>query len=478
MSCRMSFSKSEMSGISKILSHHSSSIASALDQISFFMVYPWATVLSKIIAYYFIPDLNSFDWWSNVKEKFLFGPLLCIFFLGLFPVGVAGFLLWIFICSAFPRKKYSYLELGTKGNKQSEETKEVFTLACANVLLANEVFCRWNNNGNPMARSKLIGQKLLQQTPYYLQNLLLPQLCKKDTVIADLPDVDILCVQEVWERYWAATMIDQLGLKYSYFIHDVGDHRLTSNCCLFGSGLFVACKYPILAVEFQPFQFRTHYAKFFSYGVLCLKIQINKERIAYVANLHGQAYQGKEPVLYHQLSESLSAINAFRLKTRLPEENVIFDAVCGDFNFDNMSPGDAATQNHPLFNQYIDACSKKPGEDHHWTVGTELRQLRMHEPIVSTAEALRHVLIDDVKRRQYVLDADVVEQTTALASIDPSTNEDGKVVRESWGGKRRIDRILLRKDSPAQVVGYGFSSVLAGLTDHIPVAVSLKVTTD
>jgi hypothetical protein len=40
-----------------------------------------------------------------------------------------------------------------------------------------------------------------------------------------------------------------------------------------GSGLFVACKYPIIAVKFQPFQYRTHYAKFFSYGVLCLKVK-------------------------------------------------------------------------------------------------------------------------------------------------------------------------------------------------------------
>ena len=46
---------------------------------------------------------------------------------------------------------------------------------------------------------------------------------------------------------------------------------------------------------------------------------------------------------------------------------------------------------------------------------------------------------------------------------------------ETWGGKRRIDRILMRKDSPANVVGYAFSSALAGLTDHIPVALSLKL---
>lgn len=52
--------------------------------------------------------------------------------------------------------------------------------------------------------------------------------------------------------------------------------------------------------------------------------------------MHGQAYQGKDAVLYNQLSEVLSAINAFRLQTRLPEDNVVFDAICGDFNFDNL----------------------------------------------------------------------------------------------------------------------------------------------
>jgi hypothetical protein len=107
-----------------------------------------------------------------------------------------------------------------------------------------------------------LGKKLLQQTPYFLQNFHIPNLSKKDTVTSSLPDVDILCIQEVWERYWAATLIDQLGSKYSYFIHgmilavkhshwtffreafctlrasfhisDVGDHRLKSNYCLFG----------------------------------------------------------------------------------------------------------------------------------------------------------------------------------------------------------------------------------------------------
>jgi len=86
-------------------------------------------------------------------------------------------------------------------------------------------------------------------------------------------------------------------------------------------------------------------------------VRVGEKRVAYVANFHGQAYQGKTQALYHQLSESLCAINAFRLKSHLPDEEVVFDSVCGDFNFDNMSPGDAFTQKHPIFNQFVDVCS-------------------------------------------------------------------------------------------------------------------------
>jgi hypothetical protein len=50
----------------------------------------------------------------------------------------------------------------------------------------------------------------------------------------------------------------------------------------------------------------------------------------------------------------------------------------------------------------------------------------MHEATVSTPDKLRDVLVDDLKRRQYVLDADVLEHTTALASIDPAPNGNGK----------------------------------------------------
>ena len=42
---------------------------------------------------------------------------------------------------------------------------------------------------------------------------------KEDCVITDLPDVDVLCLQEVWERYWASALIAQLKMKYTHIIY-------------------------------------------------------------------------------------------------------------------------------------------------------------------------------------------------------------------------------------------------------------------
>ena len=53
----------------------------------------------------------------------------------------------------------------------------------------------------------------------------------------------------------------------------------------------------------------------------------------------------------------------------------------------------------------------------------------------------------------------------------------GKIITESWGGKRRIDKILINNETKARIAGFAFSTALAGLTDHIPVSLSLKVET-
>merc|ERR1712137_1309480 len=97
------------------------------------------------------------------------------------------------------------------------------------------------------------------------------------------------------------------------------------------------------------------------------------------------------------------------------------------------------------------------------------RQRKMHESAISNPQHFRNILVDDLQRSNYIHDAEVVHETS-----DSTASRQDQTDGSSWKGKRRIDRILLRNDSPAQVTGYAFSTVLAGLTDHVPVIMSIK----
>ena len=166
-------------------------------------------------------------------------------------------------------------------------------------------------------------------------------------------------------------------------------------------------------------------------------------------------------------------MHEFRKSAIKSSENVMFDVICGDFNSDNMSPGDALVADNDLFKEYTDPAMVKPGQDHNWAVGTEMRQLKLNTPEMQDKEIFRDILIDDVRRRHYILDADVVEQTFDLMVCDPKTDENGEVSYQKYGGMRRIDKILYQTGS-ATLEGVGYVSALAGLTDHVPVVTTLS----
>ena len=80
-----------------------------------------------------------------------------------------------------------------------------------------------------------------------------------------------------------------------------------------------------------------------------------------------------------------STLAEFRKANTHRGETVEFAVVGGDFNLDNISPGDAKYQRHALFKDYLDLASDGPGKDKPWSVGTECRQPRlqdegMHDP--------------------------------------------------------------------------------------------------
>ena len=126
------------------------------------------------------------------------------------------------------------------------------------------------------------------------------------------------------------------------------------------------------------------------------------------------------------LTEVKEFMATFRQSEIAPTENLLFDVICGDFNSDNLSPGDALVAENDLFQQYTDPAMVKPGIDHQWAVGTEMRQLKLNTPEMQDKEIFRDILVDDVRRRHYILDADVVEQTFDLMVCDPKPDENGE----------------------------------------------------
>ncbi len=69
------------------------------------------------------------------------------------------------------------------------------------------------------------------------------------------------------------------------------------------------------------------------------KVDLGLHRVGYISNLHNVAYQGEEDLISPFLSEAQIQYSQFRQRTQKPGEKVDFAVICGDFNFDNMSPG-------------------------------------------------------------------------------------------------------------------------------------------
>ena len=64
-------------------------------------------------------------------------------------------------------------------------------------------------------------------------------------------------------------------------------------------------------------------------------------------------------------------------------------------------------QDHEIFQQFSDYCAEKPGMDKKWTVGTEFRQLQIYEPELATPGDMKRMMVDHLKRRYFIIDADV-----------------------------------------------------------------------
>ena len=69
--------------------------------------------------------------------------------------------------------------------------------------------------------------------------------------------------------------------------------------------------------------------------------------------------------------------------------------------------GDSFDNNNKIYDEYMDYCRVKEGVDHSWSIGTDTKQISLLDPGWQSPDAMREMLNDDVKRRFYILDADI-----------------------------------------------------------------------
>ncbi|KAK2153252.1 hypothetical protein LSH36_303g03023 [Paralvinella palmiformis] len=108
--------------------------------------------------------------------------------------------------------------------------------------------------------------------------------------------------------------------------------------------------------------------------------------------------------------------------------------------------------------------------------GTELRQVMIQEPEISSPMAMKRVLENPVLMQKFLLDADINYTCVAMNTMKAKCDAQGNVIPSPVGGKRRTDYILVRKDDKhVKVKGYNAVTALYNLTDHVPMYMSIDI---
>lgn len=296
------------------------------------------------------------------------------------------------------------------------------------------------------------------------------------------PNVDILCLEEVFDKRAAQKLTNALKPVFGHILYDIGVYSFQPPCkCnsfkFFNSGLFMASRFPIVEAQYHCFPNSRGEDALAAKGLLSTKVLIGKNDkqknvVGFFNCTHLHAPEGEGQIRCEQLNMVAEWIGDFQAANRKPDEDVAFDVLCGDFNFDNCSPDDSLEQNHRLFDEYRDPCRAGPGKEKPWVIGTLLEQPTLYEDNIKTPENLQRTLEREDLRKKYI-SPPVPAQGCPLVYPEPG---------QPWIG-RRIDYILYRelsisKHYKTEVEEVTFITQLAGLTDHVPVGLRLNVIMD
>ncbi|XP_077983283.1 sphingomyelin phosphodiesterase 3-like [Glandiceps talaboti] len=434
----------------------------------------------------------------------------------IFSLAIKALLFPVFIAVTAYQAPYVYVSKKYEG-AQKINYKTNYTVCSANICLLGETVAHVNSLGEDTnRRGRQIGKEIVNSQccnkldvkmvyPNSGDDMSSPENLKSHNthdassanknshILTSFPaNIDFFCFQEVTDflSQPASNLMEELSVYFEYFIFDVGSTGWRTYFHIFDSGLMFASRYPILDIQFHPFSNVHSFLKFASFGVLSVKVDLgmideDKRVVGYLATTHLQPLPGDQHIHSLQMDEILKAQDEFRIKSLQRNDLIVFDVLCGDFNFDNMSPGEKGAWTHRLFEVYDDVCRERPGQDHRWTVGTEMRLATLLDKEVSTSQRLKAVLEDEHTRAWHVYDADIQKTMTTkllLTHPDVITRKKRLLIngllddhkKSKVDGKRRIDLILHRKDTPVEVADFSFVTQLARLTDHIPVTMSFR----
>uniref|UniRef100_A0A3P8SQ52 sphingomyelin phosphodiesterase n=1 Tax=Amphiprion percula TaxID=161767 RepID=A0A3P8SQ52_AMPPE len=380
-----------------------------------------------------------------------------------------------------------------------DDTEETSAESSPPILNSNQNSNQQGRSGHRSAPRALLSQGLRQQDdlPWEVSSLF-------------PADIDILCLEEVFDKRAARKLTDVLKPVFGHILYDIGVYACQPPCrCssfkFFNSGLFLASRFPVLEAQYHCFPNSRGEDALAAKGLLSAKVLIGQNQkgkrvVGYFNCTHLHAPEGEGEIRCEQLNMVTKWIGDFEAANSLPDEDVVFDVLCGDFNFDNCSPGvslshtvcsyfvffqkasfptrfsvyldDTLEQNHCLFEEYRDPCRAGPGKEKPWVIGTLLEQPTLYEDDINTPENLQRTLESDELRQQYICPP-VPAMGTPL--VYPEAGQ-------PWIG-RRIDYILYRENSISkrcrtEIEEVTFITQLAGLTDHIPVGLRLNVTMD
>ncbi|TDH09080.1 hypothetical protein EPR50_G00082850 [Perca flavescens] len=302
-------------------------------------------------------------------------------------------------------------------------------------------------------------------------------------------NLDFLALQEVFDHGSTTRLRRQLHRYFPYVLSDVGRYGWKGCCSRFkflNSGLMLASRYPILDARFECYPNGRGEDALAAKGALFAKVHVGTSHqdqrvVGYLTCTHLHAIEGDASVRCEQLDLLLQWGAEFRQSSSQPREGekvledlVAFDVILGDLNFDNCSSEDKLEQQHALFTQYKDPCRLGPGEDKPWALGTLLDPSGLYDDEVSSPESLQKVMENEEGRKEYLVFPPSKSQC-------PASSQKGRKIPLKGNG-RRIDYMLysdegLQPDWKLDIEEFSFVTQLAGLTDHLSVAMRLAVST-